>query len=84
MSLGTVGQSPWTLAQESMESIGKQVPISLSFEGQSVVLKVGSNQTELMRPMSENQEADGQMPTELQDHVPPEREVDVTSHRSMS
>ena len=39
--------------------LNKQIPTSLSFEGQSVVLKVGSNQTELMRPMSENQQADG-------------------------
>ena len=67
-----------------MESIGKQTPISLNFEGQSVVLKVGSDQTELMRFMSENQEVDGQTPTELQDHVPPQREFDMTTRRTMN
>ena len=75
---------PFNIGNGFLESIGKQIPTSLNFEGQSVVFRVGSNQTELMRPMSENQEADGQTPTELQDHRPPQREFDVTSRRKMS
>ena len=75
---------PFNIGNGFLESIGKQVPTSLSFEGKNVILKVGSNQTELMRPMSENQQADGQTPTELQGHVPPEREADVTSRRTIN
>ena len=72
-----------------MESIGKLVPISLNFEGQSVLPKIGSSQTELMRPLSENQEpgseADGQTPTELKDHIiSSQRELGMTSRRTMS
>ena len=76
---------PFNIGNGFLESIGKQVPTSLSFEGKNVILKVGQNETELMRPMmSENQQADGQTPTEQQDHVPPVREVDVTSRRTMN